>query len=60
VPHRQITFKFNNTEKKIKKKKKKKLGYNIMDNENKFGKKFGELLLILCCVVFMRIGDVLF
>jgi hypothetical protein len=31
-----------------------------MDKENKFGKKFGELLLILCCVVFMRIGDVLF
>jgi hypothetical protein len=31
-----------------------------MDKENKFGKKFGELLLILCCVVFMRFGDVLF
>jgi hypothetical protein len=31
-----------------------------MDKENKFDKKFGELLLILCCVVFMLFGDVLF
>jgi hypothetical protein len=31
-----------------------------MDKEKKFGKKFRKLLLMLCCVVFMLFGDMLF